>query len=210
LFRIFNTIDYDSDEEWFTQPKDCDTRMVCSETGLLPGDHCANLVMDHFIPLISSTVKCNNIQEVLVSADEKMSYCKNCVPQAGYKKKIFKVTEPEMQAWFEDHKIAYQKIPPHNPGCETIFKGNAPTITSPSNGSEYLISKKSKEPLQLTCKAGTDVNKVYWYINNRYYKTAHSKEKIFFMPGAGQNKISCTDDKGRNRDIRITVNFVNL
>jgi hypothetical protein len=26
LFKIFNTIDYDSDEEWFTQPKDCDIR----------------------------------------------------------------------------------------------------------------------------------------------------------------------------------------
>jgi penicillin-binding protein 1C len=33
LFKIFNTIDYDSDEEWFTLPKDCEQRMVCSETG---------------------------------------------------------------------------------------------------------------------------------------------------------------------------------
>src|SRR5215203_4809053 len=210
LFRIFNTIDYDSDEEWFTQPKDCDTRMVCSETGLLPADHCANLVMDHFIPLISSTVKCNNIQEVLVSADGKICYCKNCAPQAGYKKKIYKVTEPEMQAWFEDHKIVYQKIPPHNPGCETIFKGNAPTITSPSNGSEYLISKKSKEPLQLTCKAATDVGKVYWYINNKFYKASMPAEKQFFVPDEGPVKISCTDDKGRNRDIKIMVRYVNL
>ena len=29
LFKIFNTIDYDSDAEWFTQPKDCDIiRMI--------------------------------------------------------------------------------------------------------------------------------------------------------------------------------------
>jgi penicillin-binding protein 1C len=85
--------------------------MVCSETGLLAAEHCTNLVMDYFIPLISSTSKCNNTQEVLVSADEKISYCKNCAPQAGYKKKTFKVTETEMQAWFEENKIAYQKIP---------------------------------------------------------------------------------------------------
>jgi len=210
LFKIFNTIDYDSDEEWFTQPKDCDTRMVCSETGMLPADHCENLVMDYFIPLISSSAKCNNIQEVLVSADEKISYCKNCVPQAGYKKKTYKVTEPEMQAWFEDHKIAYQKIPPHNPDCETIFKGNAPTITSPSNGSEYLMSKKSKDPLQLTCKTATDVSKVFWYINNKFYKACSPGEKQFFVPDEGPVKISCTDDKGRNRDIKIMVRYVNL
>ena len=210
LFKIFNTIDYDSDEAWFTQPKDCDTRMVCSETGLLPADHCESLVMDYFIPLISSTAKCNNIQEVLVSADEKISYCKNCAPQAGYKKKTYKVIEPEMQAWFEEHKIAYQKIPSHNPGCETIFKGSAPTITSPSNGAEYLISKKTKEPLQLTCKAATDVSKVYWYINNKFFKASTPGEKQFFVPDEGPVKISCTDDKGRNRDIKILVKYVNL
>jgi penicillin-binding protein 1C len=166
--------------------------------------------MDYFIPLISSTAKCNNIQEVLVSADEKISYCKNCAPQAGYKKKIYKVTEPEMQAWFEEHKISYQKIPPHNPDCEIIFKGNAPTITSPSNGSEYLMSKKSKDPLQLTCKTATDVSKVFWYINNKFYKACSPGEKQFFIPDEGPVKISCTDDKGRNRDIKIMVRYVNL
>ncbi|MEI9942868.1 MAG: hypothetical protein WDN26_01475 [Chitinophagaceae bacterium] len=47
LFKIFNTIDYDSDESWFTQPKDCDIRQVCSETGLVPSDHCTNIVTDY-------------------------------------------------------------------------------------------------------------------------------------------------------------------
>ena len=210
LFKIFNTIDYDSDEEWFTMPKDCDTRMVCSETGLPPSDHCEHLVMDYFIPLISSTVKCNNTREVLVSSDEKMTYCKNCAPQSGYKKKMYKVTEPEMQAWYEEQKVAYQKIPPHNPNCETIFNGNAPSITSPANGSEYLISKKRKEPIMLTCKTATDVSKVFWYIDNKFYKVSTPGEKQFFVPDEGPVKISCTDDKGRNRDIKIMVRYVNL
>ena len=210
LFKIFNTIDYDSNEEWFTQPKDCDTRMVCAETGLVPAEHCTNLIIDFYIPLISSTAKCDNTQEVLVAADEKISYCKNCAPQAGYKKKTYKITDPEMQLWFEENKLAYQKIPPHNAGCEMIFRGNAPTITSPVNGSEYLISKKNRDPLQLTCKAATDVSKVYWYINNKFYKTTVPGEKQFFVPDEGPVKISCTDDKGRNRDIKIMVRYVNL
>jgi penicillin-binding protein 1C len=210
LFKIFNTIDYDSDEEWFTRPKDCEMRLVCSETGLLPADHCTSRVMDYFIPLISSTKQCKNIQEVLVSADEKISYCRNCVPESGYKKKIFKIIEPEMQAWYEENKIAYSKVPPHNPECEMIFKGNAPSITSPSNGSEYLISKKNKEPLQLTCKTATDVSRVFWYINNKFYKACSPGEKQYFVPDEGPVKISCTDDKGRNRDIKIIVRYVSL
>jgi len=210
LFKIFNTIDYDSDAEWFTQPKDCDIRQVCNETGLLPSDHCTNLVMDYFIPLISSTRVCGNRQEVMISSDEKISYCKSCAPETGYKKKWYKLIEPEMQAWFDDNSIAYEKIPPHNPDCNKIFKGNAPIIASPTNGSEYLINKKDPEPLQLVCKTANDVSKVYWYINNKFYKSCNAGEKQFFVPGEGPVKVSCTDDKGRNRDINIMVKYVNL
>lgn len=210
LFKIFNTIDYDSDAEWFDLPDDCQQRQVCSETGLLPTDHCTNIVMDYFIPMISSTKKCDNWQEVTISPDEKISYCKNCVPANGYKKKWFKLIDPEMQAWFEENKMAYERIPPHNPDCEKIFKEGIPVITSPASNTEYLINKKDREPLQLVCKTSNDVSKVYWYINNKFYKSSNAGDKQFFVPDEGPIKISCTDDKGRNRDIWIKVRYVNL
>jgi penicillin-binding protein 1C len=210
LFKIFNTIDYDSDAEWFTQPDDIEIRQVCSETGMIPADHCTNRITDYFIPLISSTQPCNNYQEIMVSPDEKVSYCKSCAPEAGYKKKWFKIIEPDMQSWYADNRISFEKVPLHNPDCEMIFKGNAPFITSPANGNEYLINKKDPEPLQLTCKTANDVSKVYWYINNKFYKSSNAGEKQFFVPEEGPVKISCTDDKGRNRDIKITVKYVNL
>lgn len=210
IFRIFNTIDYDNDKEWFHQPEDCDIRRVCSETGLSPADHCTNLITDYFIPLVSTTKSCNNRQEILISADEKISYCRSCVPQNGYKKKWYKITEADMQALYSENGIAYQKIPHHNPDCELIFKDNAPIIVSPSNGTEYLINKKDPEPLQLVCKTANDVSKVYWYVNNQFYKSCNAGEKQFFVPDEGPVKISCTDDKGRNRDISITVKYVNL
>ncbi|MGZ8559861.1 MAG: penicillin-binding transpeptidase domain-containing protein, partial [Chitinophagaceae bacterium] len=210
LFKIFNTVDYDNDKEWFSQPADYDIRQVCSETGLPPSENCTDRVTDYFIPLISSTKVCNNRQEIMISPNEKMAYCKNCVPEAGYKKKWYKVVEPDMQAWFDESGIAYQKIPTHNPDCEMIFKGSAPVITFPANGTEYLINKKDKEPLQLVCKTANDVSKVYWYINNKFYKSCNAGEKQFFVPDEGPVKISCTDDKGRNRDIKIMVKYVNL
>jgi penicillin-binding protein 1C len=210
LFRIFNTIDYDSDEEWFSQPKDCDIRMVCSETGLPPGESCTNLVTDYFIPLISSNKKCNHLKEVMISADEKISFCNSCVPESGYKKKLFKSISPEMQAYFEENRIAYQRIPAHNPDCEKIFSGGAPSITSPKNGAEYLINKKDPEPIQLSCNTANDVSKVYWYINDQFYKATEARSRQFFIPEEGPVKISCTDDKGRNRDVWIRVKFVDL
>lgn len=210
LFTIFNTVDYDDDQTWFARPKDCDLRVVCSETGLPPADHCTNLVTDYFIPLVSPSGRCDNMQEVLVSADEKISYCRSCQPESGYKKKLYKIIPPEMKEYFEENRIAYRKIPPHNPNCEKIFREGVPVVTSPSNGNEYLINKKDPEPLQLRCRVSNDVGKVYWYINNKFYRASEAGSKQFFIPEEGPVKISCTDDKGRNRDVWIRVRYVGL
>jgi penicillin-binding protein 1C len=210
LFTIFNTIDYDDDGSWFSQPADCDIRMVCTETGLPPADFCDHLVTDYFIPLVSPSRKCDNMQEVLVSPDEKMSYCRMCLPQSGYKKKLYKVIPPEMREYYDANKIAYVLIPPHNPRCEKVFLEGGPVVISPANGSEYLINRKDPEPLQLRCRVGNDVGKVYWYINDRFYKAADAGTREFFIPQEGPVKISCTDDKGRNRNVWISVKYVDL
>jgi penicillin-binding protein 1C len=210
LFRIFNTLDYDADRAWFTPPKELEQRKICSETGLPPSAHCTNLVLDYFIPGISSTQTCNNYEEIAVSADEKISYCKSCEPETGFKRKGYKLIAAEVQNWMEGNGLAVEVIPPHNPQCEKIFASGAPQIKSPVNGTEYLISKKNPEPLQLVCETGNDVSRVYWYINNQFYKTTDAGSKQFFLPTEGNIKISCTDDKGRNRDIKISVKYVDL
>ena len=132
------------------------------------------------------------------------------MPHAGYKKKMFKIIKPDMQNYFEERNIAYERIPKHNPECEKIFKDGAPSIVSPRNGSEYLLSKKNPEAIQLATNTGNDVSKVYWYINNQFYKASDAKTRQFFIPEEGPVKISCTDDKGRNRDVWIQVKYVNL
>jgi len=210
LFTVFNTIDYDDDESWFSQPADCDIRMVCTETGLPPSDFCTHLVTDYFIPLVSPSRKCDNMQEIFVSPDEKVSYCRACLPSSGYKKKLYKVIPPEMREYYDLNKIGYVAIPPHNPECEKLFKEGGPVVISPASGSEYLINRKDPEPLQLRCRVGNDVGKVFWYINDQFYKTGDAGTRQFFIPQEGPVKISCTDDKGRNRNVWIRVKYVNL
>ncbi|HEY1115206.1 MAG TPA: penicillin-binding protein 1C, partial [Chitinophagaceae bacterium] len=209
LFKVFNTIDYDN-SEWFSPPKDLEWRQVCSETGLPPGPHCTNLLLDPFIPLVSPTTVCQHLQEVKVAADESLSYCNTCAPESGYSKKLYRAVAPEMQEYFRQNGIAYASIPAHNPECEKIFRGEGPSIISPQNGVEYYISKSEPEPLQLAAHTANDVTKLYWYINDKFYKAAPAGEKLFFLPEEGPVKISCTDDKGRNRNIRIRVNYVAL
>lgn len=210
LFKLFNTVNYDNGEDWVKQPVDCDIRMVCNETGMPPSDHCTSLLTDYYIPLVSPSATCNNQQEIMVSANEKMSFCLYCAPQNSYKKKWYQSVEPSLEHFYDKHHMVYEKIPPHNAACQKIFYESGPVIKFPVNGSSYYISKEKPEPLQLQCLAGSDVEKVFWYINDHFYKTAAAREKIFFIPQPGLNKISCTDDKGRNRDSKINVTFVNL
>lgn len=210
LFKIFNTIDYNSNSEWYTPPDNCAVRKVCPETGLPPGPACTTAILDYYIPLVSNTAMCQHMQEIKVSADETVSYCHSCAPQYGYIKKLYKITAPEMQDYFKANGIAYETVPPHNKDCEWLFRGDGPSITSPLNGTEYYIDKSEPEPLQLTATTATDVAKLYWYINDHFYKTTAAGEKLFFVPEEGSVKISCTDDKGRNRNIRIQVRYADL
>jgi penicillin-binding protein 1C len=210
LFKIFNTIDYDSNTEWFSPPPDCELRQVCAETGLPPGPLCTQLVSDYFIPLISTTSYCQHIQEVKISADGSSSYCASCAPAAGFRKKHYRVVKAEMENYYVENGIAYERIPPHHADCEKIFRGNGPAITAPAGGHEYFLDPKDPEPILLTARAGNDVSMLYWYVNDQFLKSAKPGEKQFFIPREGPVKISCTDDKGRNRDLWIRVKYVSL
>ncbi len=204
LFNIFNAIDYNSANRWFTAPEDLKFRLVCTETGLAPGEYCHHQIADYFIPLISNTQTCTHLKEVAVSADERYAYCTSCLPQSGYVRKIYPDFSPELIAYYANTGFAYVRIPPHNPACMRIFENQAPLIISPANGQEYILDSESAE-LMLSCQADNEVKKVYWYINDQLYTSAGATEKVFFKPGSGLVKISCSDDKGRNSDIQIKV-----
>jgi penicillin-binding protein 1C len=191
-------------------PAGCELRQVCSVTGLPPGPRCTNLISDYFFPLVSSTQVCGHLQEIKVSPDSAVSYCEGCAPPTGYSKKLYSVSAPELQEYFAATNTPYQTIPTHNPACERVFKGEGPNIIFPHNGAEYFIDKLAPEPLQLMASVPADVSKLYWYVNDRFYKTANRGEKQFFVPEEGPVKISCSDDKGRSKTIRIVVKRVSL
>lgn len=208
LFEIFNSIDYNSPDEWYSAPDSLSFRFVCSETGMLPDTFCKNQVIDYYIPGVSPTKKCQHLVAVYVSPDSTISYCTSCLPKTGYKKAMYYNLPPEIIAYYDKNQIEYNKIPPHNPDCERLFHENAPQIVSPTANIEYYIDKIDSTEILLQCNAALDVEKVYWYINDKFYKSVEAKKRIFFSPAEGRLKISCTDDKGRNSNIWITVKYI--
>ncbi len=210
LFNLFNALDYNSETGWYSPPPTLDSRMVCSESGLPPAEFCANLTTDYFIPLVSPPQVCNAEREVLVSANESFSYCVECVPQTGYKKKYYRTAGYALQNWLSNKGIPVEGIPAHNPECKRVFSQGEPLILSPDNGTEYFLSKDDPEPILLKAQTEPDVSMVYWYVNDKFFKSSAPGQAIFFLPEPGRYKISCVDDKGRNREVRMRVQWVDL
>ena len=106
--------------------------------------------------------------------------------------------------------INYRKIPPHNPGCERLLSGSRPEITSPVHENEYFVNVSDSMEIMLSCNTANDVEKVYWYIDKKYFRSTESSESVFFHPHEGTVEISCSDDKGRNSDIVIYVRYTSF
>ena len=208
LFKIFNFLTFNSKPTWFKRPSGLDFRLVCSESGLPPGESCTNLVMDDYIPAVSPNRKCNHLVPVFVDESGTISYCRSCMPQIGYKTEFYPDLSPGLIAFYEEEQIPYRKIPPHNPVCNRVYHNDSPVITSLTDGKEYILYANAKQQLQLAFTATSDVSKVYWYINDMFFKEASRGQKLFFTPEAGMIKISCSDDKGRNTDIQVKVSFM--
>lgn len=208
LFKIFNYLSFNQKPAWFKRPAGLDFRLVCSETGLPPAESCSTLVMDDFIPAVSPNRKCDHQVPVFVNAGGTMSYCRSCLPQVGYRVSYYPNLSPGLIAFYEAEQIPYRKIPPHNPLCNRVYHNDNPVITSLTDGKEYILYAGAKQQLQLAFTATSDVSKVYWYINDKFFKEAVHGQKLFFTPEAGLIKISCSDDKGRNTDIQVKVSFL--
>lgn len=207
LFEIFNSLEYNSDNSWFERPASVDFRLVCSESGLPPNEYCENQIIDYFIPAVSTNRKCEHLKTVFVSADEDFSYCTSCLHENGYKRKEYPNLPPELISFYESERIGYTKIPQHTPGCSRIFADRIPTISSPVNGKTYILERGEDQKIMLSCSTDNEVKLVYWYINDRFFQTADAGAKVFVAPPEGQVKISCSDDKGRNSNIWITIAF---
>lgn len=206
FFGIFNTLKHP--KKLNQPPESLAYRFVCSESGLVPNEFCENQIMDSFIKDISSVKKCTHKKSVWVNPHATVSYCTACRPVNGYKTLWYPNHSPEMITYFQKEQIKYQAIPTHNPECERLFTKGSPQITSPLADTEYFVDVRDSTQIMLSCNVQSDVEQVYWYVDNAFFKSAQAQDRLFFTPRSGRIKISCTDDKGRNTDVEVNVKEV--
>lgn len=205
LFELFHALDYGTSGAWFGPGSETDFRLVCKTSGKAPAEHCSETIIDQFIPGVSSSVPCEHEVEVATDPRGMIAYCISCRPETGYRMEWFPNPAPDLVRFYDSEQITYKKIPQHNPACTRVQRDQAPVITSLQDGKEYLLEKDSDQELPLNAQPANDVRQLYWYVNDRFAGSCSPSGTVFLKPVAGSSKISCSDDKGRNRDIRITV-----
>lgn len=208
LFKIFNFLMSKNQQEWYKRPPELDYRLVCTETGMPKNNFCESIAMDDYIPLVSGNKLCNHLSRVYINADSTVLYCQSCLPNGGYKEAYYPNYSSGLISYYESMLIPYKKLPSHNINCTRVFSDSKPAITSLEDGAEYVLIKDKNQQLKLSCAAQPNVDIVFWYIDDQFFKKTKRNEQLFFFPKEGVNKISCSDDKGRNTDIRIFVRFI--
>lgn len=210
LFDLFNAIDYNPDIKWFAAPEDLYTREVCSESGLIPTRYCTNVIHDFAIKNKSNNEVCNIHKLVYVNLEGTIQYCTDCLPSSGYKKVVYSVYQPELTVWLTQNKHDFHTPPPHNPDCTAKFAEGGPKILSPSEDYEYFLeSPQNNEKQEILLLAASDsrVKTHYWYINDKFYRKCKPGERIFFNPQEKELKITCLDDKGRDRTVQVKIKY---
>lgn len=205
LAELFNAIDYNNEKKWFDRTENIITREVCSVSGMLPTKFCKEKVTELAIKNRSHNNYCDLHQEIIVSNDEKIHYCSECLPKSNYKKKIYVVNKPEYQSFLKKQFINFEEVPPHNPDCASLKYGGELKIISPSENFEYLIDRN--DPQEITLQAAADYKSKYffWYIDNELIKKSKPAEKVFYKLKRGKHAIICMDDIGRSNKVTITV-----
>ena len=207
LFDLFNAIDYDPKIKWFEAPEDLYIRDVCSESGLIPTQFCKNVTRDLAIKNKSTNEVCNIHKPVYVNLDETIQYCTGCLPSSGYKKVVYPLYPPELTIWLSQNKSNYHTPPPHNTECNVKFYEGGPKILSPSEDYEYLVEENTDQEILLLAASDSRVKTHYWYVNDKFYKKCKAGERIFLSPDQKDLKITCLDDKGRDRSVKINIKY---
>ncbi len=205
LFNLFQALEKEK-KAIFQMPQNLKMRKVCIETGLPPNHFCENLVEDFYLPLVSSTQKCEHLKKVFVNSSETVSYCVHCKPD-NCKEKYYPNLPPSLVKFYQDKQMIYPKIPIHNPQCKVLKSEQTLKIFMPKDGAEYLMDHLNPKNLSLECEYGVDTDSLYWFINGKFYQSQSPREAIYFKPEPGIFDVKVMDNKGLKDQIRFTVKY---
>ena len=101
-----------------------------------------------------------------------------------------------------------QSIPPHYPDCSGVVAGQASTIRSLSEGSEYHIRTGvllEYQKILLEASVSNRTKQIFWFVDGQLIFKGYSTEKVFFTPVSGKHLLTCVDDEERSTSRTLII-----
>ena len=207
--RVFDWLYTKKVAPWYDMPESVGERYVCALSGEPVSDICPHSVKDLYVKRKSIAKVCSVHKKIAIDNETGFALDRKAKKGKEYTVKVFEVWPVSLQAWFKQHNADY--VPP--PEYLAVSKKavdldkNKPKILSPSNGCEYFVSNMRNlgKDLALAANGSFDTDKLYWFINGKFYSQSGIGERLFWPMDQGRHTITCSDQHGRSSSVEIVV-----
>ena len=208
LFALFTALSGEKAHQWFTEPANLKTRLVCALTGLPLSPHCLTSTSDVFIPGISAVRECHIHKSIQVDIATGERLCSSCRPGRQFHEETIAVWPAEVATWLNANGFAVPQLPTHNADCTRPLAGTQPIILSPARDTVYHIRSNvpvEYQKIRLSGSVSGDTQEIFWFLNGELIFKGQAVDPTFLTPVAGKHELTCIDGAGRSTSLPLTI-----
>lgn len=184
---------------------------MCAPTGGLPGRYCPHTTKAWFIPGVSPITVSNIYRTVRINPDTGLRLCMGMPGPATTK--VYAFWPSDLLELFHRAGLPRRTPPSFAPGCafdQTAVDGQRPRIVSPQYGAVHALrpDRLNKERIAFHAVTGTAVQRVYWFVDNRYVGHTAPGETLLWQAEPGDFLVRAVDDLGRADTARLQVRLL--
>jgi penicillin-binding protein 1C len=186
---------------------------ICAATGELPLDYCPLLVETLFIPGVSPIKTSDIFRRIPIDIATGLRAC--AYEPETTRWEVYEFWPADIMELYEQAGVKKKTPPRYLPNCtlEETSVGLPPTILIPSSTVSYeLANLAAQGGLPLVAAASTDVDSIYWFVDNAFVGEAENNKPLFLEVddtkgtlSRGKHSLQAVDNLGRTSRIEFEV-----
>ncbi len=207
LFRVLNELHRDH-KNWFTRPEEVGVRTICSRSGMIPTDLCADRTEELYIKNLNSAGLCDLHRRVFTDPETGIIVENPDIQEIGT------LNSAVIEVW--SNKVENFLLTAGKRNIQSGVSGQAVlttsiSIRSPTGYGQYLIDiSKPLADQQIALRAydrGND-EAYYWFADDEYIGHSTGGSPLLYLPLKQEIKFSVTDDFGRTGSVDARFQFI--
>lgn len=189
---------------WYERPPSVQKREVCAVSGKPAGPNCPETKEAFCVRGRSDGSVCDVHVRVAINPETGKRVLSGGAGEKGGM--VLREDWPaEVAAWFRRHGEGARLAPPYAPGAGAVPTSEAPRITSPVDGEQYVLLRDAGAADQKLTLSATASGPVYWFVGGRFLAATAPGENPVWELERGTHRIACSNRGGAADSVTITV-----